>query len=58
MRRRRFLVAAAAGVGLVTLKKGYDHWDAAIGSDARVLNVLLRGEKLIFQAVVRANGDP
>jgi hypothetical protein len=43
---------------LVTLKKGYDHWDAAIGSDARVLNVLLRGEKLIFQAVVRANGDP
>jgi hypothetical protein len=46
-----------AGVGLVMLKKGYDHWDAAIGGEASVLNVLPRGKKLIFQAVVRANGE-
>jgi hypothetical protein len=39
------------------LKKGYDHWDAAIGGEASVLNVLPRGKKLIFQAVVRANGE-
>jgi hypothetical protein len=45
-----------AGVGLVTLKKGYDHWDAAIGGEASVLNAVPRGKKLIFQAVVRANG--
>lgn len=43
-----------AGVGLITLKKGYDHWSAAIGGEASVLNVLPRGKKLIFQAVVRA----
>lgn len=45
-----------AGVGLVTLNKGYDHWSAAIGGEASVLNVLPRGKKLIFQAVVRASG--
>lgn len=45
-----------AGVGLVTLKKGYDHWSAAIGGEASVLNVLPRGKTLIFQAVVRAKG--
>jgi hypothetical protein len=45
-----------AGVGLVRLKKGYDHWAAAIGGEASVLNALPRGKKLVFQAVVRANG--
>jgi hypothetical protein len=45
-----------AGVGLVTLKKGHDHWSAAIGGEASVLNVLPRGKKLILQAVVRAKG--
>jgi hypothetical protein len=44
------------GVGLVTLKKGYDHWSAAIGGEASVLNALPRGKKLIFQAVVKAKG--
>lgn len=44
------------GVGLVTLKKGYDHWSAAIGGEASVLHGLPRGKKLIFQAVVRAKG--
>lgn len=44
------------GVGLVTLKQGYDHWGAAIGGEASVLHGLPRGKKLIFQAVVRAKG--
>ena len=45
-----------AGVGLVMLKKGYDQWGADIGGEAGVLNALPRGKKLIFQAVVRADG--
>jgi hypothetical protein len=44
------------GVALVTLKKGYDHWNAAIGGEASVLNALPRGKKLVFQAVVGAEG--
>jgi hypothetical protein len=44
------------GVGLVSLKKGYDHWCAAIGGEANVLLAVPRGKKLIFQAVVRAKG--
>lgn len=44
------------GVGFVSLKKGYDHWCAAIGGEANVLLAVPRGKKLIFQAVVRAKG--
>jgi hypothetical protein len=44
------------GVGLVSLKKGYDHWCAAIGGEANVLAGVPRGKKLVFQAVVRAEG--
>lgn len=44
------------GVGLVSLKKGYDDWRAAIGGEANVLAAAPRGQKLVFQAVVRANG--
>lgn len=45
---------SVAGVGLVWLKKGYDHWCAGIGGEASVLNAVPRGQKLDFQAVVRA----
>jgi hypothetical protein len=41
-------------VGSVSLREGYDHWCAAIGGEGNVLDGLPRGEKLIFQAVVRA----
>jgi hypothetical protein len=44
-----------AGVGLVSLKKGYG-WCAAIGGEANVLEAVPRGTKLDFQAVVRAKG--
>jgi len=43
-------------IGSVSLKKGYDHWCAAIGGEGNLLDVLPRGKKLNFQAVVRANG--
>jgi hypothetical protein len=43
-------------VGFVSLKKGYDHWCAAIGGEANVLLAVPRGKKLIFQAIVRAKG--
>jgi hypothetical protein len=43
-------------VGFVSLKKGYDHWCAAIGGEANALLAVPRGKKLIFQAVVRAKG--
>jgi hypothetical protein len=43
-----------AGVGLVSLKKGYDHWCAAIGGEDSVLDAAPRGRKLVFQAVVKA----
>jgi len=42
--------------GFVSLKKGYDHWCAAIGGEANVLLAVPRAKKLIFQAVVRAEG--
>jgi hypothetical protein len=44
------------GVGFVSLKKGYDHWCAAIGGEANVLLAVPRGTTLIFQAIVRAKG--
>jgi hypothetical protein len=44
------------GVALVSLKQGYDHWCAAIGGEGNVLDALPRGKKLIFQAVVTADG--
>jgi hypothetical protein len=43
-------------VGFISLNKGYDHWCAAIGGEDNVLLAVPRGKKLIFQAVVRANG--
>jgi hypothetical protein len=43
-------------LALITLRKGYDHWCQALGGEASVLNVLPRGEELVFQAVVRAEG--
>lgn len=47
---------AVAGVGLISLKKGYDHWCQGIGGEASVLHAVPPGRKLIFQAVVRAQG--
>lgn len=44
------------GVGLVSLRKGYDRWCAAIGGEDNILDALPRGKKLIFQAVVTVNG--
>jgi hypothetical protein len=44
------------GVGAVSLKKGYDHWCAAIGGEVNVLLAVPRGKKLLFQAAVRAKG--
>jgi len=43
-------------VGLVSLRKGYDRWCAAIGGEGNVLDALPRGKKLVFRAVVRADG--
>ncbi len=45
-----------AGVGSVSLKRGYDHWCATIGGEYNVLNAAPRGKKLVFEAVVRADG--
>lgn len=45
-----------AALGYVSLRKGYDHWCAAIGGEDNVLLGVPRGKKLIFQAVVRADG--
>jgi hypothetical protein len=42
--------------GYVSLKKGYDHWCAGIGGEASVLLAVPRGKRLVFQAVVRAEG--
>jgi hypothetical protein len=44
------------GLAVVSLKKGYDHWCAGIGGEANVLLAEPRGKKLVFQAVVRADG--
>ncbi|MGZ4413445.1 MAG: hypothetical protein ACXVRZ_03560 [Gaiellaceae bacterium] len=43
-------------LALVSLRKGYDHWCQAIGGEASILNTLPMGKKLIFQAVVTAQG--
>lgn len=43
-------------VGVITLRKGYDHWCQALGGEANVLLALPRGTKLVFQAVVTADG--
>ena len=43
-------------VGFVSLRKGYDHWCASIGGETNALLAVPRGARLIFQAVVRAEG--
>jgi hypothetical protein len=43
-------------IALISLRKGYDHWCQAIGGEASILNTLPIGRKLIFQAVVTADG--
>jgi hypothetical protein len=43
-------------VGFVSLRKGYDHWCASIGGETNALLAVPRGKRLIFQAVVRAEG--
>jgi hypothetical protein len=43
-------------VGMVGLKKGYDHWCATIGGEANLMATVPRGKRLIFQAFVRAQG--
>jgi len=43
-------------VGLVSLRRGYDHWCASIGGETNALLAVPRGKRLIFQAVVRADG--
>jgi hypothetical protein len=48
--------ALVQDVGYVGLKKGYDHWCAGIGGEASLLLAVPRGQKLTFQAVVRAEG--
>lgn len=43
-------------VGVVSLGQGYDHWCAAIGGEGNALDALPRGKKLVFEAVVTADG--
>jgi hypothetical protein len=43
-------------LAFVSLRKGYDHWCAAIGGEDNVLLAVPPAKKLTFQAVVRANG--
>jgi len=43
-------------IAVISLRKGYDHWCAAIGGEASVFNVVPRGRRLLFQAVVNAQG--
>lgn len=43
-------------VGVISLRKGYDHWCQALGGEAGVLNGVPRGRKLVFQAIVTAEG--
>jgi hypothetical protein len=43
-------------IAAISLRKGYDHWCQGIGGEASILNVLPLGRKLIFQAVVTADG--
>jgi hypothetical protein len=42
--------------GLITLRKGYDHWCQAIGGEASLFNVVPTGKSLDFEAVVTAQG--
>jgi hypothetical protein len=44
------------GIALISLRKGYDHWCQAIGGEASILNTLPLDRRLIFQAVVTADG--
>ena len=45
------------GVGLVSLKKGYDNWCGSIGGEHNALEGAARhGKKLVFQAVVKTMG--
>lgn len=43
-------------VGTLNLRKGHDDWRAAIGGEANVLDSAPRGQKLVFQAAVAADG--
>jgi hypothetical protein len=45
-----------AQVGFVSLRKGYNHWCGSIGGETDPLLTVPRGKKLLFQAVVRAEG--
>lgn len=36
--------------------RGYDHWCASIGGEDNLLLAVPRGKKLVFQAVVTAEG--
>jgi hypothetical protein len=44
------------GVGLVSLKKGYDSWCGSIGGEYNVLEAVPRGKTLIFQVIVKTMG--
>ena len=48
--------APVEGVGLVSLKRGYDNWCGSIGGEYNVLEAVPRGTKLVFQAVVKTTG--
>lgn len=43
-------------MAVISLRKGYNHWCASIGGEANVLYGLPRGQRFVFQAVVRADG--
>jgi hypothetical protein len=43
-------------LAVISLRKGYNHWCQGIGGEASILNTLPVGRKLIFQAVVTADG--
>jgi hypothetical protein len=43
-------------IALISLRKGYNHWCQGIGGEASILNMLPVGRKLLFQAVVTAQG--
>jgi len=47
---------SVAGVGLVSLDKGYDSWCGSIGGEYNVLEAVPRGSELVFQAVVKTMG--
>jgi len=43
-------------IAVISLREGYNHWCQGIGGEAGILNTLPIGRKLIFQAVVAADG--